>query len=92
MSHSKNTQPEKSYGSGSDIKMFTGKTYIKKLDDNSLMAKDKALKSSTTFIILKSFTATPSSAFVEKLFSLAWVKYLMDGDTLINLTVLLRGK
>ena len=91
MSHIKNTQPEKSYGSGSDIKMFTGKTYIKKLDDNSLMAKDKALKSST-FIILKSFTATPSSAFVEKLFSLAWVKYLMDGDNLINLTVLLRGK
>ena len=50
MCHSKNTQAKKSYGSGSEIKMFTGKTDNKKLDGNSLMAKDRALKNSKTLI------------------------------------------
>ena len=44
MSHSKNIQAEKSYGNGSNIKTFTGKTNDKKLDGNKLMATDKALK------------------------------------------------
>ena len=44
MSHSKNTQAEKSYGSGSDIENFSGKTDIKKVDGNNLMAKDMTLK------------------------------------------------
>ena len=33
---------EKSYGNGSDIEAFTGKSDIKKLDGNILMTKDKA--------------------------------------------------
>ena len=51
MYHSKNIQAEKYYGNVSDIKTFTGKTDIKKLDVNSRMAKDKALKILTTLII-----------------------------------------
>ena len=51
ISHSKNIQAEKSYGKGSDIKTFTRKTDIKKLDGNNLMKKYKTLKNLTTFII-----------------------------------------
>ena len=45
-----NIQAEKSYGNGSDIKTFTGKTDIKKLDGDNLMAKFTELKSLTTLI------------------------------------------
>ena len=51
MSHSKNIQIEKSYDAQSDIKTFTGKTDIKKLDGNNLIAKYQALKMLTTLII-----------------------------------------
>ena len=51
MSHSEYIQAEKSYGNESDIRAFTGKTDAKKLDGNNLMAKDKAQKNLTTFII-----------------------------------------
>ena len=51
MSYSKNTHAEKSYGNGSNIKTFTGKTDVKKLDGNNLMSKDKALKNSKTLIL-----------------------------------------
>ena len=51
MSHNKNIQAEKSYGNGSIIKTFTGKTNIKKIDCNTPMEEDKALKNLTTLII-----------------------------------------
>ena len=56
ISHSKNIPAEKSYDNGSDVKTFTGKTEIKKLDGNNLMAKDKALKNVTTLIIHVKFS------------------------------------
>ena len=40
MSHSKNIHVEKSYGSGSDIETFIGKTDVRKLESNNLMAKN----------------------------------------------------
>ena len=48
MSHGKNIKVEKSYGNGSDIKKSTEKSFIKKSDGNSLMAKYNALKCSKT--------------------------------------------
>ena len=51
MPHSKVIQAENSYGNGTDIKTFTGKTDIKKLDGNNLMAEDEALKNLTTLIM-----------------------------------------
>ena len=44
MSHSEKIHIEKSYGNGSNIKTFTGKTDINKLEGNNLTAKDKAPK------------------------------------------------
>ena len=52
VSRSKNILPENSYANGSDIERFTGKTDIKKLDGNNLIAKGKALKNLTTSITL----------------------------------------
>ena len=56
MSDNKYIQAEKSYGNGSDIKMFTRRIDIKKVDGNNLMAKDKALKNLTTLIIQVQFS------------------------------------
>ena len=54
MSHSKNLQARKSYGNGSGIKTFIGKTDIEKLDGNNLMANDIDYVSTTFMIILYS--------------------------------------
>ena len=51
MSHSKNIQAESSYGNGSDIKKFSGRTDIEKSNGNNLIAKYKALKNLKTLII-----------------------------------------
>ena len=43
MSHSRNTQAEKSYRTRSDMKSSTEKADLKVLDSNNLMAKAKVL-------------------------------------------------
>ena len=56
MSHSKNIQAVKSYRNGSDIKTFTGKTDIIRLDGNNLIANVKAPNNSIKLIMQVKFS------------------------------------